>query len=472
MSRLGNITGRLYRGEVSIDFVSRKKLWYTISGIILLVSILALIFRGLDYSVEFKGGSQWDVPVASATQQKLEQIVTNAGGVSASASEVRPFNGTQAFWQVQAGLMPTKRALHIGDEIAAAYHLPATGKNAVSVTTVGSSWGSQVSKKALEALIAFLIVIVIYLTIAFEWRMAAAAFVALAHDIVITIGVYALTGFQVSPATVIGLLTILGYSLYDTVVVFDKVRENTAPILGTRKSTYSQAANLALNQTLVRSINTSLTALLPVAAILVVGTLLLGNGELKDLSLVLFVGMLSGTYSSICIATPVLADLKERMPQYKQLAKQVALRAAGGRAAQRKAAKSGATVATAGKAAGNGGATAAGVAGAGPGSASGVTQGPARTGPARGALGAGGAGLADGDLAGADLTGADPTRADLTGASDDDLAPDDVVDEAVPAASAAAAQARGASARQPGARQQPVRRPAAKRRPSGKKKRR
>ena len=206
---------------------------------------------------------------------------------------------------------------------------------------MGSSWGSQVSQKALEALIAFLIVIVIYLSIAFEWRMAAAAFVALAHDIVITIGVYALTGFQVSPATVIGLLTILGYSLYDTVVVFDKVRENTAPMLGTRKSTYSEAANLALNQTLVRSINTSLTALLPVAAILVVGTLLLGNGELKDLSLVLFVGMLSGTYSSICIATPVLADLKEREPQYKQLAKQVALRAAGGRAALRKASEGG-----------------------------------------------------------------------------------------------------------------------------------
>src|SRR5262249_32217397 len=135
----------------------------------------------------------------------------------------------------------------------------------VSVTSVGSSWGSQVSQKAIEALIAFLIVIVIYLSIAFEWRMAASAFLALAHDIVITIGVCALTGFQVSPATIIGLLTILGYSLYDTVVVFDKVRENTAPILGTRKSNYSQAANLALNQTLVRSINTSLTALLPVA---------------------------------------------------------------------------------------------------------------------------------------------------------------------------------------------------------------
>jgi preprotein translocase subunit SecF len=157
--------------------------------------------------------------------------------------------------------------------------------------------------------------------------MATAALIALLHDIVITVGVYALLRFQVSPATVIGLLTILGYSLYDTVVVFDKVRENTAGLLATRRTTYSEAANLALNQTLVRSINTSLIALLPVAAILLVSIFLLGNGELKDLSLVLFVGMLSGTYSSICIATPVLADLKEREPDFRQLRKQIAQRA-------------------------------------------------------------------------------------------------------------------------------------------------
>ena len=175
--------------------------------------------------------------------------------------------------------------------------------------------------------------IVIYLTIAFEWRMAVAAFVALIHDIVITIGVYALTGFEVSPTTVIGLLTILGYSLYDTVVVFDKVRENTAGLLTSQRSTYSDAANLALNQTLVRSINTSLTALIPVASILFVGAGLLGAGTLKDLSLVLFVGMLSGTYSSIFIATPVLADLKERQPEYKDLAVKVKRRLAGGRRA-------------------------------------------------------------------------------------------------------------------------------------------
>ena len=209
------------------------------------------------------------------------------------------------------------------------------GIGGFSPSFVSGTWGSEITGKALKALIVFLVVIVIYLSIAFEWKMATAAFVALIHDIVITVGVYSLFGFTVSPASVIGLLTILGYSLYDTVVVFDKVRENTAGLLGTARSTYSQAANLALNQTLIRSINTSIIALLPVAAILFIGTAVLGPGELQDLALVLFVGMLSGTYSSLCIATPVLADLKEREPQYKALAKRVALREAGGRSAKR-----------------------------------------------------------------------------------------------------------------------------------------
>ena len=209
--------------------------------------------------------------------------------------------------------------------------------NDISTTFVGPTWGSQISSKAIEALIAFLVVIVMYLSIAFDWKMASAAFVALMHDILITVGIYALAGFEVSPATVIGLLTILGYSLYDTVVVFDKVRENTAGLVTSARSTYSQAANLALNQTLVRSINTSLIALLPVAAILIAGTVLLGTGELSDLALVLFVGMLSGTYSSIFIATPVLADLKEREPQYKALAKRLQARAASPRVAAKQA---------------------------------------------------------------------------------------------------------------------------------------
>ncbi|HTP15174.1 MAG TPA: protein translocase subunit SecF [Streptosporangiaceae bacterium] len=418
MSRLGNVTGRLYRGEVSFDFVGRQKLWYTISGLILVISIAALLIRGLDYSVEFKGGSiyQFSSPKATSSAQ-VTSVVTKAGAGAVTVQSVKPPGKPQS-WQVQTAKLPYGESVKVEDAIARSFSIPL---NKISPQFVGPSWGSQISQKALEALIAFMVVIVGYLSIAFEWKMATAALVALLHDIVITIGIYALTGLQVSPATVIGLLTILGYSLYDTVVVFDKVRENTAGLLATRRSTYSQAANLALNQTLVRSINTSLIALLPVAAILAVSTAYLGQGELQDLSLVLFIGMLSGTYSSIFIATPVLADLKEREPQYKQLTRQVALRAAGGRAAARKAR------ASAGVTAAEGQATAA---------------------------------VTDGDVAAADADTA-PTE-------------DSSTDDRVPVgrtASGSPAPRTGAGAR-PGPRQQPRRPSAAKRRPGGKKKRR
>ncbi len=333
MSALGQIGGRLYRGEVSINFVGRQRLWYAISGLILVICIVALLVRGLDFSVEFKGGAVFTFPAPSASLSQVQNTVSD-GGVSGAV--VQQVHGQTNGWQVQT------KALTGPETIALENALSKLGVNTdnISVTTVGPSWGSQITSKAIEALIAFLIVIVLYLSIAFEWKMAIAAFIALLHDLVIATGIYALAGFQVSPATVIGLLTILGYSLYDTVVVFDKVRENTAGLLGGARTTYSQAANLALNQTLVRSINTSLIALLPVSAILIVATALLGaNNELEELALVLFVGMLSGTYSSIFIATPVLADLKEREPQYQALAKRVAVRASGGRAAKRAVAK-------------------------------------------------------------------------------------------------------------------------------------
>jgi preprotein translocase subunit SecF len=273
--------------------------------------------------------------------------------------------------------------------------------------------------------------------------MAAAALIALAHDILITVGVYSVLHFTVSPASVIGLLTILGYSLYDTVVVFDKVRENTAGLLSSSRSTYSQAANKALNQTLVRSINTSLVALLPVASILFVGAGLLGAGELRDLALVLFVGMLSGTYSSIFIATPVLADLKEREGQYKALTKRVNLRAAGGRAAQRAAAKAEAA-AKAGAKAGTG-----------------ASRRSAATSRAP-------------DLA---LPGTDDADPEVTGEAEEvDEEPGTEADAGTAAGEPVAAGAgqpgsRGGVARS-GPRQQPRRTSAAKRRPSGKKKRR
>ncbi len=443
MSRLGAVGGRLYRGEVSFDFVGRQKLWYTISGLILVISIAALGVRGLNYSVEFKGGNlfQFRAPAASTTQ--ISSVVKGAGGGDDPIVQQLGLGG-QAKWQVQTTSLNFAQQSKVQDALAKDLHVTG-GPGNISTTLVGPSWGSQITHKALEGLIAFLVLIVIYLSIAFEWKMAVAAFIALIHDIVITTGVYALAGFQVSPATVIGLLTILGYSLYDTVVVFDKVRENTAGLLATDRSTYSQAANLALNQTLVRSINTSLIALLPVAAILVTAVAVLGTGELQDLSLVLFVGMLSGTYSSICIATPVLADLKEREPQYKQLAARVARRAAGGRAAQRAAKASQAAAARRGPDDAAGGRPAA-APGKGPDAATGLDRDTA------------GEPLADDydeAAADADEAGAGPA-------------------ERVPAARAAGGGSvpRGASgARSSGSRQQ-RRTSSTKRRPTGKKKRR
>ena len=339
MAGVGGIAGRLYRGDVTIGFVRRQRTWYAISGLIVLVAIIALFVRGLNYSVDFKGGSTFQFPATSSqgptstVQGEISRVVSaNGGGDSTVQITSSPDLGSQ--WLVTTKVLPASGSNNVSVNVTNALEKTFDVQpNKMTVDFVGPSWGSQITQKALEALIIFLVVIVIYLSIAFEWRMAIAAFVALLHDIVITIGVYALTGFEVSPTTVIGLLTILGYSLYDTVVVFDKVRENTAGLLTSQRSTYSDAANLALNQTLVRSINTSITALIPVASILFIGAGLLGAGTLKDLALVLFIGMLSGTYSSIFIATPVLADLKERQPEYKDLAVKVRRRLTGGRRA-------------------------------------------------------------------------------------------------------------------------------------------
>jgi preprotein translocase subunit SecF len=444
MSRLGSIGGRLYRGEVSFDFVGRKKLWYTISGLILVISIVALLFRGLHYSVEFTGGNLFQFKAPAVSTAQISSVVKDAGGGD-DPIVTQLGLGQKAKWQVQTDKLTFAEQTKVQDALASNLHVSG-GPNAISITFTSASWGQQITHKALEGLIVFLVLIVAYLSIAFEWKMAVAAFVALAHDIVITTGIYALAGFQVSPATVIGLLTILGYSLYDTVVVFDKVRENTAGLLATERSTYSQAANLALNQTLVRSINTSLIALLPVTAILLVAVIVLGTGELQDLALVLFVGMLSGTYSSICIATPVLADLKEREPQYKQLARRVALRASGGRAAARARAR----------------AEKAGVAGRGQDAGGG--SGPdtaARSGPQ---VPAG----RDGD------TPAEPLDDDYAEATADGDPADAGAAEPVPAARPASGGSapRGTPGARPGPRQQPRRSSSARRRPAGKKKRR
>jgi preprotein translocase subunit SecF len=307
MSRLGNA---LYEGKVSIDFVGRKWLWYAISGLIIVLAAGGLIVRGLNFGIEFKGGVEYTVslPSSQVTQANVDKIskAVASTGIDEASSPIVNTSGQSI--RVQTEHLSNADSLTVTKAIGDTMNIDAAKD--ISADDVGASWGSQVAERALTGLIVFLFLVVLFIWAYFrEWKMSAAAIVALAHDIVITIGVYALSGFEVTPATVTGLLTILGFSLYDTVVVFDKVRENTKKLKQSRQ-TYAELANLAINQTLVRSVNTSFVALLPVAALLYVGVTSLGSGDLKDLSLALFVGMAAGAYSSIFIATPLAVQLK------------------------------------------------------------------------------------------------------------------------------------------------------------------
>ncbi|HET8959452.1 protein translocase subunit SecF [Nocardioides sp.] len=308
-SRLGN---DLYSGQKSIDFVGRRWLWYGISAVILLVAVGGLYFKGLNYGIEFTGGAEYRISLPAAqvdqdTADELRQAVADSG-IDNASSPVVTTSGDEAIL-IQTEPLGDEESAEVGQVI-----LDATGASDedLSQSEIGASWGQEVAERALLGLSVFLVLVVLFIWAYFrQWKMSVAALVALAHDVIITIGVYALSGFEVTPATVTGVLTILGFSLYDTVVVFDKVRENTADLRGTRQ-TYAAAANLAVNQTLVRSINTSIVALIPVGCILYVGAVQLGTGSLKDLALALFVGMAAGVYSSVFIATPLLAHLKSR----------------------------------------------------------------------------------------------------------------------------------------------------------------
>ncbi len=323
MSKLGTIGARLYRGDVSVDFVGRRKTWYLVSLAIVVVAVAGLLFRGLNYGIDFKGGNEFDAQIAnpSANVQTLTKAVVGTG-IPAVQNPTVVSSGSSA-------IRIDTKTLNLNEQNVVAKAIRAAGATEVSTTTIGPTWGAAIAHRALTGLIVFVVLVVLFIWAYFrEWRMSVAAIVALAHDLVITIGVYALTGFEVTPSTVTGLLTILGYSLYDTVVVFDKVRENSRGIATSTRRTYAETANLAVNQTLVRSINTSLAALLPVGAILYVGAFYLGSGPLKDLALALFVGMAAGAYSSIFIATPLLAQLKMREPSMIAQAKRVASRRA------------------------------------------------------------------------------------------------------------------------------------------------
>jgi preprotein translocase subunit SecF len=320
MGRISSFGQKLYEGRISFDFVGRRKLWYAISAGIVVVAALGFVARGFNYGVEFKGGVEFDAKVQTANAKTADDMAkaVQAANIPEAGDPTVNTSGSNSI-RVQTKALSQDQAEAIKASLTKA------GATEVSQNLIGPTYGKQVADKALTGLLVFLVVVVLFIWAYFrEWRMSVAAIVALAHDLVITAGVYALSGFEVTPATVTGLLTILGYSLYDTVVVFDKVRENTKGILKSTSRTYAEQANLALNQTLVRSINTSLTALLPVAALLVAGAAILGTGPLKDLALALFVGMLAGTYSSIFIATPLASQLKEHEPAIKAQAARVA----------------------------------------------------------------------------------------------------------------------------------------------------
>ena len=307
-TKLG-LAHRLYTGQVSYDFVKNRKIWYALSAVLLTISILALVIRGLTLGIEFKGGTDFQAPV-TVTASTVDDVRKAVEGFEVPDLSAQVFSIGSDAVRIQTRELTPDETSSVRGAIA---DLTGAAPADVTYNAIGASWGQQVSQQATLALVVFIVLVMLLIWVWFrDWKMSVAAIIALAHDLVVTVGIYALVGFTVTPATVIGVLTILGYSLYDTVVVFDKIKENVTGLLDTDK-TYSAAANLGVNQVLVRSINTTIIGVLPVGALLIAGTLL-SSGPLQDLGLALFIGMIVGTYSSIFIATPVLTTLKEREP--------------------------------------------------------------------------------------------------------------------------------------------------------------
>jgi preprotein translocase subunit SecF len=306
-SRIGN---DLYAGRRSIDFVGRRPVWYAVSGLLVAAAIAIILIKGLNFGIEFTGGTQYRVPVSGeqasqATADDLREVVANSGIEGAANPTATTAGGNAILVQVE------ELTQDESDQVVVAIQTVVDVETAdVSQNEIGASWGQEVAQRAVIGVIVFLILVMLFIWAYFrEWKMSIAALVALAHDIIITIGIYALSGFQVTPSAVTGLLAILGFSLYDTVVVFDKIRENTHERLKAGQG-YSDAANLAVNQTLVRSINTGIVALIPIGAILYVSAVQLGASSLQDLALAQFVGMAVGVYSSVFLAPRVLVHLK------------------------------------------------------------------------------------------------------------------------------------------------------------------
>jgi preprotein translocase subunit SecF len=312
------LSHRLYNGEAGLDVVGRSRLIYKVTAVVVLLCLLSMLVRGFNFGIDFAGGSSFRLPGDSSQLEEVRAAAEDAGAEVASAQVV---GGNTLL--LRAGQLDNDTESAVVDAMAGAAGID---PGEVSPETVSAEWGSDITDQALIALAVFLVAVIAFLALRFQPKMAVGAIAALIHDIIVTAGVYSLIGFEVTPSTVIGFLTILGFSLYDTVVVFDKIDENTRDLEKSARMTWGEAANLAVNQTLMRSINTSVIALLPVAGLLFVGAGLLGVGTLKDLALVLFVGLAAGAYSSIFLATPIVADLKEREPEVIALRNRVLAR--------------------------------------------------------------------------------------------------------------------------------------------------
>jgi len=321
----------IVRGESHFNIIGRFRLWATVSGIVLVASLGGLFGRGFNLSIDFKGGTSYTVPITSgstlSTESDAKAVQDAENALSGYATDVRAqlqVNRTTKLKElfVRTPHLAQDKLLTVQQSIAQL--AGQTDANQVNVNDVGPTWGKQVSSKALRGLIVFLILVTIYISVRFEPKMAAGAIVALFHDLLATAGIYALLGISVTPATVIALLTLLGYSLYDTVVVFDKIREMVGASGSTGRQSYTDVVNDAVNKVMMRSINTSLSTLLPIGALLFVGVFLFHATTLEDLAVALFIGTIVGTYSSIFIASPILAGLKEREPRYRAVRERIA----------------------------------------------------------------------------------------------------------------------------------------------------
>ena len=319
-----SLAHRLYTGDLSYDFVGKRKRWYLVSAIVVAICLLTMVLRGLNLSIDFTGGSEFSVPtqVTSATIEEYGDVTAASGLPDLGEIKVNTIGDNQVRIQVRA-----LSAAEINALTAQLAEKAGVGTEQVTNNLIGPYWGQQITQQGIIALVVFLALVALMIAVYFRnWKMSVAAMIALLHDLVLTVGVYAILQFAFTPATLIGVLTILGYSLYDTVVVFDKVRDNTTD-LPKRDTSLGHLANLAVNQVLIRSINTTIIGVLPVAALLITGVFVLGSGPLKDLGLAMFVGMIAGAYSSLFLAAPMFVQMKEREPAVQAHDKRVAKRA-------------------------------------------------------------------------------------------------------------------------------------------------